>query len=87
MHNAMTMAGQQMQDMMTMAPMMILGFVLMIAIVAGLIAGIVWLVRSLTSDRDTGGRPGAIEQLEIRYARGEIDRDEFLQRRDDLEHV
>lgn len=87
MHDGMMMGGQQMQDMMTMAPMMILGLVFMIAIVAALIAGIVWLVRNLTGDRHTTGRSGAIEQLEVRYARGEIDRDEYLQRRDDLEHA
>lgn len=76
----------QMQDGMMMAPMMIFGFVFMILVVAALIAGIVWLVRNLTGDRHTTGRSSAIEQLEVRYARGEIDRDEFLQRRDDLEH-
>lgn len=87
MHDGMMMGGQQMPDMMTMAPTMILGLVFMIAVVAALITGIVWLVRNLAGDRDTTGRPRAIEQLEGRYARGEIDRDEFLQRRNDLERV
>lgn len=86
MPDAMMMGGQQMADM-TMAPMMIPGFVFMIVVIAALITGIVLLVRNLTGDRDTTDRSSAIEQLEVRYARGEIDRDEYLQRRDDLEHA
>ncbi len=83
----MMMGGQGMQHGMMMAPMMILGFVFMIVVVAALITGIVWLVRNLTGNRGTTGRTSAIEQVEVRYARGEIDRDEYLQRRDDLEHA
>lgn len=82
----MMMGGQQMQEAM-MGPMMILGFVFMAVVVAALIAGLVWLVRNLTGDGDTNGRPSAIEHLELRYARGEIDRDDYLQRRDDLQDV
>lgn len=87
MNHLMTMGGHQMQDGMMMAPMMILGFGLMVLVVAALIAGVVWLVRNLTGDHNTTGRPRAIEQLELRYANGEIDRDDYLQRRDDLERA
>lgn len=87
MSNVLMMGGQQMQDGMMMAPMMVLGSVFMIVVGAALITGIVWLVRNLTGGRDTNGRSSAIEQLGVRYARGEIDRDDYLQRRDDLEHA
>ena len=46
---------------------------------------VVLLIRFLV--RDSGGKSGkgALEILEARYARGEIDRDEYLKRRADLE--
>lgn len=40
-------------------------------------------MRTLTDDRRPDRR-NAIDTLEMRYARGEIDREEYLQRRDDL---
>jgi putative membrane protein len=52
-----------------------------------LIVGIVLLVRALANSgagRGTGGSRDALRILEERYARGEIERDEFIQRRDDL---
>lgn len=63
--------------------MAVFGWVFMAAIV-GLV---VWLV--VTSTRRTrppgsGGR-GALDVLDERYARGDIDREEYLQRRADLE--
>jgi uncharacterized membrane protein len=53
-----------------------------------IIAGIAWFlqhrwrrrIRRLAALRETAG----IEVLARRYARGEIDRNEFLQKRDDL---
>lgn len=48
-----------------------------------LVVGVVVLVRALT-DRGVGTRRGgssAMEVLEERFARGEIDRDEFEERR------
>lgn len=51
----------------------------------GLIALIIWAVRT-TSDRAPAQRPGrALDILQERYARGEIDHDEFDQRRRSLE--
>ncbi len=74
-----------MPDGMMMGPMMmIFMFVFMALVLAALIAGVLWLVRTLTDGR----RPAAstaLETVEDRYARGEIDRDEYLQRRNDLE--
>lgn len=49
-----------------------------------LIVFAVVLIRRLNG-RPGGGRgTSALEMLEARYARGEIDRDEFLQRKKDL---
>ena len=54
-----------------------------------LFLGIALLVRLLAfygdQSRDAGGRKRALELLEERYAKGEIDRDEYLQKRQDLE--
>lgn len=64
--------------------MMIFMFVVMLLVLAALIVGVVWLVRTL-SDGRRSGPSNALEVLEVRYARDEIDRDEYVQRRDDLE--
>lgn len=64
--------------------MMIFMFVFMVLVLAALIAGVVWLVRALRDGRRSGAST-ALEALEVRYARGELDRDEYLQRRDDLQ--
>ncbi len=48
----------------------------------GTILLIIWGIRQLTASSRQGG--GALEILEKRYARGEIDRDEFESMRRDL---
>lgn len=50
-----------------------------------LIVAIVWVVK-LLSDRNAPGSGGksALEKLQERYARGEIDRDEYESKRRDL---
>jgi putative membrane protein len=50
-----------------------------LALIALAVVAAVWLVR----DR-SGGNRSHQDLLERRYAAGEIDREEFLQRRDDL---
>ena len=45
---------------------------------------VVLLVRYFVRERDGKREPSALEILEARYARGEIDRDEYLKRRADL---
>ncbi len=45
---------------------------------------IVLLVRYFAREREGKREPTALEILEARYARGEIDRDEYLERRADL---
>jgi putative membrane protein len=62
--------------------------VLGIALVVFAIVGVVWLVRQLGRDGHGRRRPAgrtAIEELELRYARGEVDRETFLAIREDLE--
>jgi putative membrane protein len=69
--------------------------VVMLAVLALIVVGIVLLVRGLTRHDSVqpgpppGPAPGptgktALQVLEERYARGEIDREEFLQRKQDL---
>lgn len=69
--------------------------VVMLAVLVLIIVGIIFLVRGLTRhDYYQPGPPqgpppgpssrGALQVLEERYARGEIQREEFLQRKQDL---
>jgi putative membrane protein len=60
-----------------------LGFIFWLAILAAIIAGVVWLVRSQSL---AGGqrRSTSLEVLEERYARGEIKREEYLQKKRDI---
>lgn len=50
-----------------------------------LIAAIVLLVKRSSAADDEGREKSAIETLKARYARGEIDREEFEQKKRDLE--
>lgn len=73
-----------------------IGFFFMLLFWAIIIVGIILVVRAVSGqgrDRDTRGyeerppatrRSSALEILEERYARGEIDRQEFLDRKKDL---
>jgi len=54
-----------------------------ILLLALLIVGIVWLVRALAGPGSSTGT--ARQELDLRYARGELTREEYLQRRADLE--
>lgn len=52
-----------------------------------LIVAVVWIFRRPDrgrGERPDAGRPPALDVLEERYARGEIDRDEYLQKKRDL---
>jgi len=76
----------------------VFGWIIMLAVVALIVVGVILLVRGL-SGRDGHSQAGqsqgppssggpapksALHVLEERYARGEIDREEFLQRKQDL---
>jgi putative membrane protein len=58
-----------------------------IALLVLIVLAIVWLVLRLRHDDREDARPSssALSELERRYARGEIDRDAFLQIRSDLD--
>jgi uncharacterized membrane protein len=56
-----------------------------IAVLVLVVLGIVWLVRKLGQDGSSNRAvPSAIDELELRYARGEIDRTTYLQMLEDL---
>ena len=74
-----------------------IGAVMMLAVLALIVVGIVLLVRGLSGRQDHGqsgysqgpppqaGPPtSALQILEERYARGDIEQEEFLRRRADL---
>jgi putative membrane protein len=59
------------------------GFILWLLILATIIAGVVWFLRS----QPLAGSPRrstSLEVLEERYARGEINREEYLQKKRDI---
>ena len=60
--------------------------VIWVVILAVIIIGIVRLVRSLSANdaRVLQRRPAGLDVLEERYARGEINRDEYLEKKRDL---
>lgn len=76
-----------MEDGMMGPVMMVSMTIVIILVLAALIAGIVWLVRTLTDSPRSNNQRTATEVLEMRYARGELDRDEYLQRREDLQQL
>jgi putative membrane protein len=64
-----------------------LHFIIALLFWALIIAGVVWIVRYLTDWSDhtrIGRRQPGLDVLEERYARGEINREEYLQKRKDI---
>ncbi len=55
-------------------------------LLAAAAAALAWLLRNLMSDSDRGaeGRGRVRQELDMRYARGELSREDYLQRRADL---
>jgi putative membrane protein len=56
-----------------------------IAVIAGIIFLIRWIVMSTDKGKATGGEDSALEILRKRYARGEINKQEFEEKKKDLE--
>jgi putative membrane protein len=65
-----------------------LGMLIWLLVLAILVAGVVWLVRSTARHPDSPHfrerRSPGLDVLEERYARGEINRDEYLQKKRDI---
>ncbi|MGE5261048.1 MAG: SHOCT domain-containing protein [Actinomycetota bacterium] len=59
------------------------GFVFWLAILTAIIALVVWFSRSGPLDRSQR-RSSGLEVLEQRYARGEISREEYLEKKRDI---
>lgn len=61
--------------------------IIWVVIFVVIVAGLVWLVRSMSGGGASGiaaRRSAGVEVLEERYARGEINRDEYLQKKRDI---
>ena len=60
--------------------------IIWVVILIAIIIGIVWLVRLLSAkdDRVLPRRRAGLDVLEERYARGEINREEYLQKKQDM---
>ena len=50
-----------------------------------LIIGIVFIIQNITKGKSSSGSESPLEILKKRYARGEIDEDEYERRRNELE--
>jgi putative membrane protein len=62
--------------------------VIWVVVLAAIVVGVMWLVRSLTSagaHSMTVPRSSGLGLLEERYARGEVNREEYLQKKGDLQ--
>lgn len=84
-------SGAEMNNMMDMNNMMgggwlamLLGFLLILVVMAAVVIAAVYFVRRAGDgggERSRSGREGGLEVLRERFARGEIDPDEFEERR------
>ena len=63
-----------------------LGMIVWIVIIVAAVAFIVWALRAVSSSsRDEGTRhSSALDVLDGRYARGEINHDEYLQKKNEI---
>jgi putative membrane protein len=69
---------------------MLMGLLFTLALLVLAVLAIIWLVRRMSREsRENSRLSGALHtdprhELDVRYARGEIDRDTYLRMRDDL---
>ncbi len=69
----------------------VLNLVLTVAVIVGVVLLVVWLARQAALGRQTAGLQTSAtlepkEALKLRYARGEITREQYLQMLEDLSH-
>lgn len=62
------------------------GMIVWLAILVALVGGAVWVARNIAARASSAAprRSPALDVLEGRYARGEIERDEYLEKRTNL---
>ena len=62
------------------------GMIVWLLILAGIVAAVVWIFRAASTQGNTSSdhRSSGLDLLEERYARGEINRDEYLLKKRDL---
>ena len=63
------------------------GMIIWLVILVAIVAGIVWLIRAVVpggTDHLPARRSSGLDVLEERYARGEINQDEYLQKKRDI---
>lgn len=61
-----------------------LGFIFWLLTLGAVVAGIIWLVRSPGKGWNITPRSSGLDLLEERYARGEITREEYLEKKRDM---
>jgi putative membrane protein len=81
--------GSDMMDGGMMGGFTVLWTILVLALIALAVTGVVWLVRNMGGSSRNGSigadQPPARAELDRRYAAGELSRDEYLERRRDIE--
>ena len=66
-------------------PLLILGVLFFVVMLGGLVVGLVLVSRVMKRGRLTSSGPDALAVLKLRYARGELGREEFERMRKDIE--
>lgn len=72
------------EGMMGGSGAMLLGWVFMLLFLVGLVLIIIWLYNQITNQQTTTHPERAIDILKMRYAKGEIDKKEFEEKKKDL---
>lgn len=69
-----------------MWPMMIAWWVFIAALIVLVVVTTIWLIRSSRKFSPAGSTKAsaALKELDLRYARGELEREDYLQRKSDL---